>query len=338
MSTENPVVETAINDILKLRQTFCSSGNGNLSLDIIQRIHMVRDLCKSAEGVDGNGTISWRKGPTGSNGASRGKWKASRGGGPTGGHGQHHHDRPGKYVSKFTNSEVAVEDKILNQVILNKLNKFSTANYNDVKEFLEQILNSDEKEFLHNFMLLVFKKASSEPTFCPLYARMIGELSVKHSSLIDELNDLHQKYMEIFEEVSEEQCSSYEQYVQRNREKIHRLGYSQFLGELASHGVLKLEQLNKLYIMILDQLKLHAVDGLEKQHLVEEYVDCLLRMTRAFQNTKTSELTTIRKELAVSCEPLLEDILTNRTSMYPGLTRKASFTIMDCLDIFRASK
>jgi hypothetical protein len=137
--------------------------------------------------------------------------------------------------------------------------------------------------------------------------------------------------------VSEEQCSSYEQYVQRNREKIHRLGYSQFLGELTSRGVLKLEQINNLYIKILDQLKLHAVDGVEKQHLVEEYVDCLLRMTRAFQNTKTNELTILRKELAGSCEPLLEAILANRTTMYPGLTRKASFTIMDCLDIFRGN-
>jgi hypothetical protein len=60
-------------------------------------------------------------------------------------------------------------------------------------------------------------------------------------------------------------------------------------------------------------------------------------MTRAFQNTKTNELNILRKELAVSCEPLLEAILANRTIMYPGLTRKASFTIMDCLDIFRGN-
>ena len=89
----------------------------------------------------------------------------------------------GRYVSKFKNTESTVEEKILNQVILNKLNKFSAANYDEIKIFLQQILDSDEKEFLQSFMLLVFKKAAAEPTFCGLYARMISELSVQYKTL-----------------------------------------------------------------------------------------------------------------------------------------------------------
>jgi hypothetical protein len=251
-------------------------------------------------------------------------------------------EKSGRYVSKFVNTEAPVEDKILNQVILNKLNKFSASNYNEIKQFLEQILDSNEKDFLHDFMLLVFKKAASEPTFCPLYAKIISELSVKYSDLRNELSELYKKYMDIFEEVTEDKCINYEQFVQRNKEKLHRLGYSQFLGELTSLGVLDLDQLKSLYGKVLDQIKLHASRGEEtgesRTKLVEEYVDCLFRMTKAFQKGNSTKLVEIRSQLSESCQPVMEDILAHRTTNYPGLSKKGAFGIMDCLDIFRCVK
>jgi hypothetical protein len=244
----------------------------------------------------------------------------------------------GRYMSKFQNSDSPLEDKILNQVILNKLNKFSSANYEEVKAFLQQIMDSDEKDFLRDFMLLVFKKAASEPTFCPLYARMIAELSVSYKSLVDELTNLYTKYLAIFEEVSEDQCKDYEQFVQRNREKIHRLGYSQFLAELTSRGVLTQTQIQQLFDTILQQIKSCSSEDTSKQQLVEEYSDCLLRMSKAFQGTKSASLLAIRSGLGANCDSCITDILANRTANYPGLSKKAQFTLMDCLDIFRNSK
>jgi len=247
-------------------------------------------------------------------------------------------ERPaGRYISKFTNVTSPVEDKILNQVILNKLNKFSQANYQEVKEFLQQILDSNESDFLRDFMLLVFKKAASEPTFCPLYARIISELSVNYTSLLVQLEKLYDEYLTIFEEVSEDQCTSYEHFVQRNREKLHRQGYSQFLGELTSIGVLNQTQVLKLYKTVFHHIKLQGVHGEGKQQLLEEYVDCLLRMSRAIQKAKSSNLLELRKCLLKECEPVMEDLLAKRLTIYPGLSKKASFGIMDCLDIFRGN-
>jgi ATP-dependent exoDNAse (exonuclease V) beta subunit len=74
---------------------------------------------------------------------------------------------------------------------MNKLNKFSLTNYSEVKEFLEQILDNNETEFLHNFIQLVFKKASNEPTFCPLYAKLVSELSAKYGFFKKELYDIY---------------------------------------------------------------------------------------------------------------------------------------------------
>lgn len=316
----------------------------------------IRDLCVQADKADilpNGGQLGWRRGTgggSGSGGHSHGGGNRPQGlpnrwrgqgpmrpqpkptGAPT--------ERPsgGRYTSKFQNSDSPLEDKILNQVILNKLNKFSSANYEEVKAFLQQIMDSDEKDFLRDFMLLVFKKAASEPTFCPLYARMIAELSVSYKSLVDELTNLYTKYLTIFEEVSEDQCKDYEQFVQRNREKIHRLGYSQFLAELTSRGVLTQGQIQQLFDTILQQIKSCSSEDTSKQHLVEEYSDCLLRMSKAFQGTKSSSLLAIRSGLAANCDSCITDILANRTVKYPGLSKKAQFTLMDCLDIFRNSK
>jgi hypothetical protein len=342
--TTNPV-EVSVMDLLKL-QTQCKSL---LSEDTIRRIQAVRSICKNAESSEGGGAgISWRRGVPNSFSKPQSskpsgppsKWRGGGGGGGK----SHHSEKPyTKYVSKFTNSASSstssgVENKILNHVILNKLNKFSAANYNEVKEFLEQILSSDEKDFLHDFMLLVFKKASSEPTFCGLYARMISELAEKYPFLHEELDQLYGKFMDIFEEVSEESCSDYEQFVQRNREKQHRLGYSQFLGELTTREILQINHLKNLYTKLIDLLKIHGMEGEGKQNLVEEYVDCLVKMTCAFQKDTSEKLKNSRNELKDMFEKEFEEILSNRSTKYPGLSRKASFTIMDCLDILRGNQ
>lgn len=330
MATE---LEASILNILGLRV----KASGILSEDICRNSRIVREKCLAAEKSEGDAPIQWRAraAPPGKERSNLGRWRGSGAQKPSG--------RPsapqptGRYVSKFKNQESAVEDKILNQVILNKLNKFSAANYDEIKSFLQQILDSDEKEFLQSFMVLVFKKAAAEPTYCALYARMIGELSVEYKTLRNELETLYISYLTIFEEVTEEQTKDYESFVQRNREKFHRLGYSQFLAELTSLGVLEQEQLEKLYTTILNQIRIHAVAGEEKQQLIDEYIDCLLRMTRAFHKKQLPILVQIRQGLAKICEGPMTDILSKRSTLYPGLTKKAGFALMDCLDIFRGS-
>ena len=79
------------------------------------------------------------------------------------------------------------------------------------------------------------------------------------------------------------------------------------------------------------------MQGESKQMLIEEYVDCLLRMTRAFQKGKSPKLVEVRQKLAESCEPIVEDILARRSSHFPGLSKRGCCSMMDCLDIFRGT-
>jgi len=357
--------EARILELLELKNCCTQS----LSDEIVRRIRSIREKCQQSEkneSTDGGGQYSWRRGaPSSGQHTSLNEThtntstntntlptKIHKGMVPISNQwrGQstlvstckpvqaRQQSTSRRYVSKFTNVSSPVEDKILNQVILNKLNKFSQANYQEVKEFLQQILDSNESDFLRDFMRLVFNKAACEPTFCPLYARIISELSVTYTSLLTELESLYSEYLRIFEEVNESQCTEYDQFVQRNREKMHRLGYSQFLGELTSIGILKKDQISKLYTKIFEQIKEQATLGETKQQLVEEYVDCLLRMSKSFQKGMTHKLIVLRQGICSAFGPDIEGILANRTSIYPGLSKKASFGLMDCFDIFKGSK
>jgi hypothetical protein len=58
-------------------------------------------------------------------------------------------------------------------------------------------------------------------------------------------------------------------------------------------------------------------------------------MTRAFQKGSAAKLLEIRMALRQMYEPKMEEILSQRRTAYPGLSKKGSFAIMDCLDIFR---
>ena len=49
------------------------------------------------------------------------------------------------------------------------------------------------------FMKLVFEKAASEEIFCPLYAKLISELSIAYPILLSEMENLYTQYLQIFD-------------------------------------------------------------------------------------------------------------------------------------------
>ena len=145
-----------------------------------------------------------------------------------------------------------MEDKILNNIILSKLNKFSQATYIEVRDFLYQILGSGEAnlvEMVRDFMKLVFRKAASEEVYCALYAKLLAELSARYPVILEEMQNLQKNYLDIFEDVVEvpEGGSDYTTFVAKNLEKRYRQGYSQFLAELAALEILDLGYLREIF-------------------------------------------------------------------------------------------
>jgi hypothetical protein len=237
-----------------------------------------------------------------------------------------------KYVSKFKKSSDKVEDTILNTIILGKLNKFSEQNYDEIKEFITHIIDSGQTDMIKCFMKLVFEKAASEEIFCPLYAKLLSELSSRYPVLLTEMTALYNEYMEIFEEIPENDAQNYNEVCKRNIEKKYRRGYSQFLAELIKYDVIDISTFIKIISKIIQQVESNK-NKKELIKLNEEYADCFMKIMKAINNnsdsfTRNSEIKNIRKTLK---NDILNNIreLTVRSDSNIGLSNKARFTFLD---------
>lgn len=239
---------------------------------------------------------------------------------------------PVRYVSKFKQAATPdkVDDTILNTIILGKLNKFSVGNYAEIYEFLCQILDSGQTDFLKHFMLLVFEKAAAEEVFCPLYAKLLSELSSKYTILHGEMTTLYGEYLKIFEEVDESSAADYDDFVKRTEQKKYRLGYSQFLAELIKHGTVDIDLFMRTIQTIIRQLGTIAVKA-DNTRIVEEYADCILRITRAVKTCEaTAGIVAIRA--ALGAEEARIRPFTAKNPDNKSLSNKARFTLMDICD------
>jgi hypothetical protein len=265
--------------------------------------------------------------------------------GSGGGSGSHSHSNPngppGRYQSRFKNSQQPVEDKILNNIILSKLNKFSGTTYTDIREFLYQVLGSGEPdlaEMIRHFMMLVFKKAASEEVYCPLYAKLLAEISGRYSVILEEMEKLQANYLEIFDDIEEvpEGGDEYDAFVAKKKEKMYRQGYSQFLAELAGLEILEMGNLRRTFEKLFALLLKHGAEQ-EKKALNEEYADCLVRMSRVLKKRGGGSgggsgfLATARAILwECSKEPL--ERLISQKGEFPSISPKARFILMDVRD------
>ena len=249
---------------------------------------------------------------------------------------------PIKYVSKFKNSEKQVEDKILNTIILSKLNKFSESTYCEIRDFLHQILGSSNQvdksekdnieEFVKEFMKLVFTKAASEEIFCPLYAKLLGEISKEYSIILDEMNKLHENYLNIFEE--EEESNTYDQFIERNREKKYRQGYSQFLSELIVYKILSVDKIVTIFQKIIEQLTIQGqIDN--KTTITDQYIDCLLRITKVLHNKNDDFFVNIRRSLFIIVNEPIQNILDNKNT-YISISNKSRYLLLNVLDYLKS--
>jgi hypothetical protein len=235
---------------------------------------------------------------------------------------------PHKYVSKFKKTSVNIDDTILNTILRGKLNKFSLSNYNEIKEFITHIIDGGQTDMIKCFMKLVFEKAASEEIFCPLYAKLISELSIAYPILLSEMENLYTQYLQIFDSVTDNQSEDYDELCQRNIEKKYRRGYSQFLAELIKHDIMDVDIFIKIINKIISQIENNSKNK-DAIKLNDECADCLMKITKAIQTgKKTSNIEKIRNVLKEQTSHRIQP-LTLRNLENIGISAKARFTILD---------
>jgi hypothetical protein len=232
------------------------------------------------------------------------------------------------FSSAAVKANVATEERILAKV-KGKINKLGPSTYDATKTFMQQILDSDETDFLDDFMKFVFQKAATESAFCPTYARLLHELADEFTHLRNVMCTLFRDYTVIFTEVEptapDPSSESYKEFVESQERKKFRRGYSQFVAELVKQGEVDLEAFRTLLFQIVDVIDTFHTDEGKKQ-LSEEYIDCLSNMCK-------------------SASPILiahgwsSDILTRLTALVSkpaaslsGFTHKARFALMNLKD------
>lgn len=241
-----------------------------------------------------------------------------------------------KYQSRFKNSQQPVEDKILNNIILSKLNKFSPKTYAEIRDFLYQILGSggsEVQEIVPDFIKLVFKKAAIEKIFCPLYAKLLSEISSRYKIILTEMQTLQANYLKIFDDISEPESNSYDSFVTSQKNKEFRHGYSQFLAELTALELLNMDLLNSTFQCILGNM-VHFGKLPDNKALLEEYSDCLVSMAKVLKKKPGSFFSNARSTLLKSNETVIQDLITNHTN-YESETAKTRFILMDIYDILK---
>lgn len=345
-----PIVQY-IQDIRSMRKDIRDSKLSSTILTAIENIHM---CIKNESDTNGWKKIDWRNGNSvrsGQNGKGK-NGKGSFGNRPLREYSSHtfesrskpiHSDPPvsiplsgtvdgfrgtQKYISKFKKTSANVDDTILNTILLGKLNKFSHKNYNEIKEFITHIIDNGETDMIKCFMKLVFEKAATEEMFCPLYAKLLSELSTGYPILLDEMDNLYSHYMTIFDEVSdvsEINTENYNEFCKRNVKNKYRRGYSQFLAELIKHDVIELNLLIKTIHKIISQIENTNIESIK---LNEEYADCLMKIIKAIQSGTDGKIKQIRILLKTDTLQLIYP-LTVRGTDNIGISNKARYTFLD---------
>lgn len=234
----------------------------------------------------------------------------------------------GRYVSSIV-SDKKVEDRIIGH-IRSKLNKFSLNNYDSIKSFLEQIMNSGETEFISEFMDLLFTKAASEEIYCELYARLLLELTGKFPHLRTEIKTIYENFLGIFVEardIPDQSTADYKKFLDAQEKKKFRKGYSHFLAEIYNKGLITSEAIETAVNTIMASL-----DKLEKDTtntlLVEEYIVSLNKIVLTINDAKTAPI----PPYLVNLLDKLKTTVGKPKADTPGYTSKARFAIMDIVD------
>jgi hypothetical protein len=222
--------------------------------------------------------------------------------------------------------EATTEERMMDR-IRDKMNKFSPMTYEPTKVWLSQLLDSGETEFLSEFLTLVFEKAAAEKPFCALYAKLVTELCTGFPHLKSELHRIFNDFMTIFEEardVPDVESAEYAAFLELRERRKFRRGYSAFLGEIATLGILTPENVEHTSRVILSGMTT-AKKQEGQQLLCEEYAECVTTLLKSSKTMVQPRAEELRAQI--------REAMTRTDS--PSLTNKARFSLMDLLDILQ---
>lgn len=234
-----------------------------------------------------------------------------------------------KFSSAALRAGADVEDRMLARV-KGKINRLGHGTYDATKVFMEQILSSDDTDFLDELMKYIFTKASNEPTYCPLYARLLHELGDDYPHFRTVLNTIFADYIGVFKNVDsgdepDPGSSDYKAFLEAQERKRGRRGYSQFVAELVKLGEADVSAFATLLTTIVGVIETNYKNTANTL-MCEEYIDCFATMANSAASIMRSAAWSadlVRRMNTIATKPKAESV---------GVSNKARFAIMDIVD------
>ena len=240
----------------------------------------------------------------------------------------------------FLNKKNGKDDELKKDINSN-LNKLSPGNS---KKIFTNVIEMYQKNIdifdYHYFIDILFDKAVMQPIYCPLYVKLFMELRKKYlenlkadldekqeeEELTDDLSDLIRNKCNLFMNMITDfknqddavlNVADYDDFCQKNKEKVYKKGFSQFIGELYKNRFVDSEYLGN-YI---DALSANIIETLNQDNTnVENASICLVQLMetsinrRLFKNNK--------------CWDKIREI-----KDHPKLPKKMKFKFMDLLGV-----
>jgi hypothetical protein len=188
-------------------------------------------------------------------------------------------------------------------------------------------MDSGEVEFIKDFVEKVFAKATLEDLYCALFARLIAEIAHKYPVMYEEMNRYHLEFLKVFDDVDE--SGDYAVLVKKRQ---YRLGYGQFLSELAGLNALEKEQLLAMVSKVIEKVMLMSSEE-EKVKGVEESIDCLVRLTKSLKDRSPVFFRGVQEDLKVRILESANSLIAKAAGPRPSLSNKARFGLMDLRDL-----
>ena len=243
---------------------------------------------------------------------------------------------PARWSSAALRASTAVEDRMMMRV-KGKVNRLGNTTYDATKVFMQQILSSDDTEFLDELMKFLFSKASLETRYCPLYARLVHELADEFPHFRVVLRRIFTDYITTFAEVDagvepDPGSDDYEAFKVAQERKRGRRGYSQFVAELVKLGEVDVADFSALLGQILSVVEAKSTDA-TCQLMCEEYIDCFASMCHSASGILGART---NASWAGALRVRIDAVATKPAASLAGFTSKARYAMMGLSDYAKA--
>jgi translation initiation factor 4G len=226
----------------------------------------------------------------------------------------------------FLNKVGEKSDEIMKNVNGN-LNKLSNQNYDKIWENILKIYTDNKDEFDYiAYVESIFDKATMQPTYCPLYVKLCNDMisQLKETELDEEftklITDKCHGFKNMIQEINDSNddvlnVADYEDFCAKNKQRIYKKGFSQFIGELYKSEFLDGQFLEDYVKALVD----NTVDTLNKDDTnVENNIICFQQLIDTCFNYRELQGKSFFDNIRV-----IKD--------HPNLPKKLKFKIMDIL-------